>query len=358
VIEDLTRLHGVLGEEHLKNADAMEDLTKTFVAFQIEVRAGHLLENDLQNRRGARYGYMLRVHAKKDNPPETPALIKADDKYPEIDLETGMLNDAVLASMLIDGRFPKEEIRASIDNSPHFIVPGDVPAWKVVSHFDELDDETVEEARKRIDHQFENREVTESGEMLHIFCLRMMMAEFGISEQKVEDVVSESKIYIDDLLKVGALPPRGTDWRWFDGFQKSYDGFVYWGRERHAAAFKEIWDHLIACRETAFQRTIPAILDDLLRQVAEDPKAFFEAVSPTNNGPNPYAMISLLQEVPPKKFVEAWLSADRNGWRKVTYALENRYSSNLLERDLSPEKDWACLGCFMLRMVISSCSKS
>lgn len=341
VIEDLTRLHDALRTEHLENTGAMEELVNTFVAFQIEVRAGNLKEKDLRNRHGVRVGYMMRIQGNAQNPPETPPLVTADEKYPEIDLETGMLNDAVLASMLIDGRFPKEEIRASIDNSPHFIVPGDVPAWKVVSHFDELDDETVEEARKRMDHQFENREVTESGEMLHIFCLRMMMAEFGISEQKVEDVVSESKIYIDDLLKVGALPPRGTDWRWFDGFQDAYDGFVYWGRERHAAAFKEIWDHLIACRETAFQRTIPAILDDLLRQVAEDPKAFFEAVSPTNNGPNPYAMIPLLQEVPPKKFVETWLSADRNGWRKVTYALENRYSSNLLERDLSPEKDWA-----------------
>ncbi|UWR51475.1 KAP family NTPase [Phaeobacter inhibens] len=341
VIEDLTRLHGVLGEEHLKNADAMEDLTKTFVAFQIEVRAGHLLENDLQNRRGARYGYMLRVHAKKDNPPETPALIKADDKYPTIDLEGGILNDDVLCAMLVDGRFPEDQIRASIENSAYFLVPEDVAPWKVISHFDDLEDRTVDEAMARMKRQFEEREVTSSGEMLHIFCLRMMMAEQNIIDRNVEDVFKENLAYIDDLLNKGALPARGTDWRWYDEFERSYDGFGYWVSQGHEDYFKETWGHLIAAREEALRRKFPKILNELLQMVRENPKGFFEAVSPTNNGPNPYAVIPLLHEIPPVEFVNSWMEAPRENWRDIQYALENRYSSNQLERDLAPEKDWA-----------------
>lgn len=341
VVEDLTRLHGVLREEHLANAVAMEELTKTFVAFQVEVRAGNLKEDSLRNRSGLRMGHMMRARGNAQDPPETPPLLEAAEKYPDIDMESGMLNDSVLVSMLVDGRFPTEEICASLDNSPHFLVPADVPPWKVVIHFDELDDDTVETASKRMEEQFEKREVTNSGEMLHILSLRMMMADHGIIKQSVEEVVRQNKAYIDQLLKEGRLPARGTDWRWYDEFERSYDGFGYWVSEENSRHFQEIWNHLIACRETAFRETVPAILEDLIQLIKTDAKAFFEAVSPTNNGPNPYAMIPLLHEIEPKRFVDAWLSADRNDWRNVNYALENRYSSNQLELDLSPERDWA-----------------
>jgi hypothetical protein len=341
VVEDLVRLHCVLGEEHLKNEKAMNELITLFVAFQVEVRSGSLKESDLKNRSGASIKYLMGGMAKHEEKQTTPPIVEVDRKYPEVDMTSVMLNDAVLAAMLIDGRFPEEEIRSSIDNSSYFIIPGEDPPWKVVNHFDALDDSTVEEACARMEQQIENREVTVSGEILHIFCLRMMMAENGIIDRTVDEIVDECKSYLDDLLKSGRLPPRDTDWRWFDRFERSYDGFSYWISEANAERFRAIWDHLIACRETAFQKTLPAVCDDLLRLVTEDSKAFFEAVSSTNNGPNPYALIPLLQKVSPAKFVEAWLSADRNDWQTVSYALDNRYSSNQLERDLSAEKDWA-----------------
>lgn len=341
VVEDLTRLHGALRSDHLENREAMDELTKTFVAFQIEVRDGNLKSNDLCNRRGVRRGYLYRAVGNTQNPPDAPPLVTADDKYPEIDLETGMLNDFVLVSMLIHGRFHKEDICASIDNSSYFIVPSDVPPWKVVIHFDEMEDEAVDTASKRMQEQLEKYEVTESGEMLHIFSLRIMMAENGIIDHSIETVVSESKAYIDQLLKDGRLPARETDWQWYDNFKGAHDGVGYWVSEKTSHHFQEIWDHLISCREKAFQQKIPDILDDLLDMVSKDSKAFFEAVSSTNNGPNPYAMVPLLHGVAPEKFVEVWLSADRSNWRNVKYALENRYSFNQLERDLSPERDWA-----------------
>jgi hypothetical protein len=79
----------------------------------------------------------------------------------------------------------------------------------------------------------------------------------------------------------------------------------------------------------------------MLRMVSEDSKAFFEAVSPTNNGHNPYAMIPLLHEIPTRDFVDAWLGGKHENWRNVNYALENRYSHGQLERDLGAEKTWA-----------------
>jgi hypothetical protein len=341
VIEDLARLHGVLTEKHTRNLQAMEVLTKTFVAFQIEFRSGHLAKDDLRNRNGVRYNFMLRTSSNKQAPPETPALIEANDKYPTIDLEDGILNDDVLCAMLVDGRFPAQKIRDSIDSSPYFLVPKDVPPWRVVIHFDELNDEIVEDAVKRMNRQFDDRSVTNSGEMLHIFCLRMMMAEHKIIDKAVNVVFEENKKYVDDLLENGTLPARGTDWQWHADFDRSYDGFGYWVTQDHEEYFQATWKHLIAAREEALRRTFPDILKGLLEKIREDSKGFFEDVSPTNNGPNPFAYIPLLHEISPKEFVDAWLSSATSNWRDIYYALENRYSSDQLERDLASEKSWA-----------------
>ena len=51
-------------------------------------------------------------------------------------------------------------------------------------------------------HQFDKYEVTDSGEMLHIFSLRMLMAEKKIINEDVETVAEACKTYIDDLLTV------------------------------------------------------------------------------------------------------------------------------------------------------------
>lgn len=341
VVEDLARLHDALKTEHLKNTDAMAELVQSFSAFAVEVRSGRFTEKDLRNRRGARMSHRIRTRKDEQAQHEAPPLVTANENYPTVDLEAGMLNDDVLVGMLIEGRYPQDNIQSSIDNSSHFLVPGKVPPWKIVIHFDEIDDDSVEEARASMEKQFVKREVTNFGEMLHIFCLRMMMAENGIIDPTIEEVVTESKSYIDDLLADGRLSPHGLNWRWYDEFDQSYDGFSYWISDSNIDHFKSIWDHLIASSEDALRQTFPTISKDLLHMVQKDSKAFFEAVSPTNNGDNPYAMIPLLYEIPVSDFVEAWLAGKQANWRNINLALQNRYNHGQLENNLQDEKDWA-----------------
>jgi len=341
VLEDLARLYEALSDQHQKNSDAMVELVDTFTAFGAEIRAGNLKEADLRNRRGVQMGYLMRANRKGEGQPSKPPLVVANDKYPYVDLEGGMLSDDVLVATLIEGRYAVSEIRTNLDNSSHFLVPGDVPPWKVVIHFDELDDDTVEGARARMEQQFEDREVTDSGEMLHIFSLRMMMAENGIIAESVDEVVKQCKSYIDDLLEDRRLPPRGAEWRWYSEFERSYDGFGYWVSSANAEHFRSIFAHLINSREEAFRQTFPQLSEDILRMVREDSKSFLEAVSPTNNGPNPYAAIPFLHEIPVEEFVNAWLDGRPESRRNVDHALENRFRGGQLDRDLKQEKEWA-----------------
>ena len=341
LVEDLARLQKCLKKVHLEDIPAMKAVVCNFVAFQLEVRVGNLKEPDLRNRRGKRMGFRLRNHANQGEPPSKPALVIADEKYATVNLESSLFSDDVLCAMLVEGRYPVEEIQATIDNSSYFLKPDQAPPWKVLLHFDELDDSAINVAFDQMNSQFERREVTNSGELLHIFSLRMMMAEQNIIDREVGEIAEENKAYIDDLLDQGTLPPREIDWRWKEDFKNNFDGFGYWVKPSYQNEFDEICDYLITAREKALEQTFPAVLETLLQEMHEDSSKFFEDVSSTNNGPNPYATIPLFHHLEPTTFVENWLSSPRENWRDIYHAIENRYGASQLFGELSLEKDWA-----------------
>lgn len=340
VIEDVGRLSHCLTDKHLSNSSAMSELVKFFTAIDIETRMSRLDRDSLRDRQRVIMGYHLKLRLSKDEKPEKPNLMIADERYNSIDLVSSLLSDNVIFSMLFEGRYPEAEIQECLDSSSYFIEPSEAPPWKVVINFDEIDDTAVEAAREKMNRQFAERSVTNSGEMLHIFSLKMMMVEKGIESGSLEELTASCMAYIDDLLKSGDLPPRGTDWQWYEEFNRSYDGMGYWVSESAADYFKAVWDHLIMAREKALEYQIPKIWGDLKILMLNDAKQFLEKVSPTSNGENKYAMIPLFSHIQAEEFVEVWLSSPKQNWRYISLALANRYSHSRIEHDLKVEKEW------------------
>ena len=342
VIEDLERLADTLLDEHINNLEAMAELVPLFVAFDIETRFGRIDGKALKNRQGVSMSYYMRAHGKTDDAlPEKPSLMLADERYANIELENNLLSDDVLWSMFIEGSYPVKAIHKLLNNSTHFMKPQSVEPWRVVIKFDQLDDDVVNEAVARMEQQIADRSVTVSGEILHIFSLKLMMAEYQIQNRTMEEVVDEAICYINDLRTIGCLPPLMTDLGWMDSFDQSFDGQGYWVTESAKPHFKVILDHLVATRRLAFVDQIPTIIESLLVMVRTDSKQFFEQVSPTNNGENPYARIPLLHHMSPEQFVSDWLNSPNENWRNNYYALENRYSHGALKRELVDEQEWA-----------------
>lgn len=340
VVMDLSRLHGCMASDHLGNREAMSELVQTFVAFAIETRTGKLAESDLENRKNVSFGHSVRVHAVPDKVKEKPALMKANEKYTSIDLEAGMLNDDVLIEMLIKGQFSEEQIQQSINNSAHFIKPEETPPWKTIFHFNELDDNLVTEAVRKMETQFENREVTVPGEILHICSLRLMLAVNKVLDKSISQIEGECTDYIDEVAESGKMPPRGTEWHENREFGSSHDGYSYWVGEEVKEHFQRIMKHIINVQEEAFTRKLPELQGDLLLKVRENPESFFEAVSHTNNGPNPYAEVPVLKGIEVSEFTDAWLESGIKNWRFIKYALENRYRGNRVENEMKEEKEW------------------
>ncbi|WP_170409936.1 hypothetical protein [Ruegeria atlantica] len=342
VIFDLARLHQSLGPKQLENGDAMAETVGLFVACGIEARLGRLTQDDLKNRAGQRMGFEMRRQSAKDKDEvEQPPLVAADDRYPTIDLENQILDDQVLEDVFEHGVFDSDRIIISIERSPHFVEAKNLPPWRLVSSFDELPDEVFESALDTMNKQFENREITSSGEMLHMFALKLMMSDEGILEQCLDTTRDECLNYIEDLLAAGKLPPRELDWRWWDSFDRAYGGYGYWVRPTYQEQFKSLWDRLISAREEALEASFPAIVKDLLGVLAKDGIEFYRQVCHTAGRDSPYALIPVFKSISPAEFVEAWLAAPRPNWRWVKSALEDRLEPHRAQNELASELDWA-----------------
>ena len=179
-----------------------------FCALNIEVRDGGLNERDLRNRMN--FWSNMADTGDDPNQREKSPIGKVQDKYPNIGIYSDILNSDVLVQMFVEGCYRSEAIRQSLDTSSEFAEPKDLPPWRRVIGFDRLEDEDVNTALEQMNRQFKKREIIDSGKMLHIFALKMMMSENGINDVTIGDVEASCLKYIDDLRKSERLPPRST----------------------------------------------------------------------------------------------------------------------------------------------------
>lgn len=346
VKDDVARLSETLTDTHRAHDAAMRRLVALFVALNIEVRMGMLGEMHLSRRKALSYAAYTIVSGhgwdkKQFDFDESVARDygAADEKYAEIDLSDHFVPDEVLVDMLVHGRYEAEKVQACLNASPYFTKAEDLPPWRVVMDWQRQDDDVVEAARVRMAEQFDAREVTESGEMLHMFALRLMLVEDGIMPGTQDQEVENCKAYIDDLEAEGRLPAAGINGLWTDDFVRSHGGLVYWKSE--SKLVDDLRDTLIEARERVLEQRYPTIAADLMALMATDAHKFFDAVCHGGDGPSVYANHPVFAGVETEAFVHAWLTAPKKNWVRISDALSDRYSGGMLNDKLKPERGWA-----------------
>lgn len=339
VVEDVMRLLRVLDSKHLANFDAMRELVRVFSAFSIEYRNNKIGKEDLIDRKMQIYSHFF-SKSRVDESQEKPKISELYSKYNLVSLSSMILNDEVLVEMLIQGRFDQQKIQESLNASSYFISEEAASPWQVVIQFDTLDDVAVQKGLDRMNDQLANQLVTESGELLHIFSLQLMMASKGLSGLSVDDVVANAKAYIDSLLKSGKLPPRGPGIRWAAEFQRSFGGYSYWETKERENEWQDVLSHLIEARIEALEVTLPDRAADLLATLQRNGEAFFGRLCFTNNGAPEFDDIPILASIDPIAFVNAWLLSPKQGWYLIRKALDDRYAYAQDKPNMRPEADW------------------
>lgn len=339
-IEDLCRLFKALSKKHKSNTDAVREISFLFFALSLEVRSGCLNESDLINRSETLIRFQMK-RARDTKELTTPNIYTANGRYSNIDLSNPILKDQPLINMLIKGNYIESEIQDSINESLHFARVEDLPAWLVLMKFDEVSDIQSNAAAQKLITQFDEREIHNLGEMLHLFALRFLLSDMEIIPENFSQTEVDCKQYIDDLIDQNKLPVTIQNTRtWSDEFLHGYNGYMFWVQENYKKHFDKVTEHLDSAGAQALLKLFPSLTKELLKLMATDGNEFARQISYTFRGGNKYARIDILASIDPTDFVQEWMGSPAHNWRHISRGLEQRYAGGELHTTLKTEKKW------------------
>lgn len=325
---DFERIYECLTERLREHEIGMLILTRLFFALSFEVKAGRLATRDLTDRING----VVSGSFKKES--STPISI-ANGRYSSIELYETMLNDDVIHDLLITGVIDCEAIRASLNQSAHFST-GEEPAWRVVWGAFERDDSSVENAIRTMNEQFEQREFSTAGEILHVVGLQLYLSNIGAIDYTRPQIVEHAKAYIDDARHLRKLELRKMGWD-SDLTLGSYGGLGLY--ERDTEEMGEILHYLRDAQIGAVEDSYPEKAEKLLRELQSAPELFVRRIT-NNSTDSTYPLDAVLAYIRADDFVGALLDLKALDQLNVLRGLDHRYESLRLQNELRGEKEW------------------
>ncbi|VVT53012.1 KAP P-loop domain protein [Kosakonia radicincitans] len=345
-INDCLHLYTKLEEKHKENEKCITDLFSLFLAFSIEARAGNLCETDLTNRLKSfvDLNYLdnslkklptWNVSAKREEkkqPEETQLIPELSIKYININLNDNILSDNSLINMLFKGNFDKNEICMLINRSKYFLQEKSVPNWRIVYNFHSLEDNILDRALADLDNEFNERKLTITGQILHMFHLRFLCSCLRENSFTYDEIEKQCIEYIDDLFYTSKLEPEEIPIHGFemDSVYSSYENYGYWIDDTYESHVARIKAHLKKRRKSVLENSFPLIQKNLLYTMKNNPNAFAGLVAFHHFGPATYGNVEILAGIPVKSFVNTWLSLPKENWLTISLALVTRYKNGRL----------------------------
>lgn len=111
--------------------------------------------------------------------------------------------------------------------------------------------------------------------------------------------------------------------------------------EAQSAEYGQLRDYLGEKRRAAEVARRPAIAEELLENMRDDPSLFLRRVCLTNHEDNEFYDIPVLVSLDPAKFVTVFLGLSPRDQRNAMVSLKSRYEHGRIDGDLLDERPWA-----------------
>lgn len=276
---------------------------------------------------------------RRDEGGEVPQIVEVDKRYPTIRLDTDLLSDQTLVNVIVKGIVDQTMIRSELDESSYFVTVEQEPAWRTVWHSHERTEDEVNRALAEMERTYAAYEYTVTGEVLHVFGLRLWLSKIGAIPESREQVLADGRAYVDDLYARGVLEPIDPHGGYLD---MAFDGYGGLGiHEAESVEYRQLRDYLNERRRAAEADRRPAIAEELLVNMREDPSLFLRRVCLTNHEDNKFYDIPVLASLNPARFVAVFLGLHPRGQRNAMIALKARYEHGRIDHDLLDERPWA-----------------
>lgn len=335
-IWDFERVYVRLEERHQANDDAMTALLGLLFALSFEVKVGRLSADDLKDRQTNLITSFMRAEREGDAP--LPIDI-ASKRYPTIRLDSTLLSDETLVNLISKGIVDQDQIREELDQSSFFVTVAQEPSWRTVWNAHERTEEEFDGALAEMERAFAAHEFTITGELLHVFGLRLWLSTIGAIARTQAEVIAEGKSYVDYLYENGKLELPSPHESFSDFPFDAYGGLGI--HQADTPEYRELSDYLDEKRRTADVDRRPEIAEELLANMADDPSLFLRRVCLTNHDENEFYDVPVLASLDPQRFVDVLLALHPRRQRTAMLALKSRYEHGRIDGDLAAERDWA-----------------
>ncbi|MGO7204127.1 P-loop NTPase fold protein, partial [Rhizobium ruizarguesonis] len=176
-IWDFERIFISLSAKHRDHEEAMKALLGLLFALSFEVKAGRLTSADIDKRRNQLISAQMR---RSQEATALPAISLAEARYPSVELGSSLLSDETLSDILTKGLVDETRINADVNASSFFITAADEDPWRTVWHAFERSEQDFNVALDKMEAAFARRDYYKSGEVLHVFGLRLWLSRIEV----------------------------------------------------------------------------------------------------------------------------------------------------------------------------------
>ena len=353
IVLDFERIFNELPEKAKRKPELLQDLLKLLMAFSIEIKRGVLLPKDiskLQEEYVSGLGRQVTSHHSSssianNNNEEPTSLQKMLYRYTFLNPHDLDLLDPFPNSLWWQIFFDKcivdvKELEQSILNSRYF-QDENTPDWVRLWHFSDLSDDDFNSLINKVESDYSNRKYAEIGEIKHIFGLFLMFSNVGIYHKSKEEILKDSKLYIDHLKDNNQL--ASIDPSTIEDTLGVYGSLGFQGKEFDE--FKELSSYIDEVQELAREESMPSAGQDLLANMQSDVRKFYRMICLYSSHAEDmlvqeYHEVPILKYIEPITFIEKILSMNSKDQISVFRALRRRYKFDNINEILIEELEW------------------
>ncbi|MBW4650962.1 MAG: KAP family NTPase [Kastovskya adunca ATA6-11-RM4] len=363
IVLDFERIFESLPDEARNKPELLQDILKFLMIFSIEIKRGKMLPKDISTLEEVyRFGiqkqaernvkHMLKNEynqlstvTTQENSQEENSLQEVLDRYRSLNLNLDNFFPSNLwwQTFLDKGILDKQELDQSLLTSKYF-QDENTPNWVRLWHFSTLKDDEFNDLLNKVELEYANRKFVNLGEIKHVLGLFLMFSEVGLYNKSKEEILNDSKLYIDDLKDKDKLDVDLKNQEdYFERLNNGYRGLGF--QRKEFAEFIEFISYVTEVIQLVIIKKLPSAAQYLLSIMQNDVWKFYRMIC-INNSSNwdsenqKYYKTPILNYIKEDEFIEKFIGMEVEERRVVYWALKERYEYDSNNINLIEELSW------------------
>jgi hypothetical protein len=356
IILDFERIFEKLPKKTKDKQEFLQDLLKSLMAFSIEIKQGKMFPEDISNFKESYLESFGQGFLGPSSEPKSEAqsflagMLVSSEEQTKFQEKIGKYTGLYFRDLLFPSKiwwqtfFDKgiidiEEFERSLPNSKYF-QDESRPNWVKLWNFQNFKDNQLNDLIKLVELDYADKKISDIGIIKHVIGILLTLSHNGLYQKSQEEILRESKNYIDQLRASGQLDlsySAQSDSSPLD--ETGPHGFEFQGRELRE--FKEFCNYITHITESARAENLPIFFEELLDRIQSHIGRFCDIISGSyfDIKEEEYCD-SILRYIEPYAFVDRLLPIKFEDQKRIFQSLSRRYQFGHNNEKLLQESKW------------------